>query len=42
MTCRELLRSGVATGILESPEAELVYMDLLAGRLSGPESLWAS
>jgi hypothetical protein len=42
MTCRELLRSGVASSVLESPEAELVYMDLLAGRLSGPENLWAN
>jgi len=45
-TCQTLLRMG--TGVvmlpsgeeLTSPEAEIIYRDLLAGGFRGPESLW--
>jgi hypothetical protein len=40
LTSRELLRAGVSDAILTSPEADLVYSDLLEGRYRGPASLW--
>jgi len=40
LTSRELLRAGVGAGLLTSPEADLVYADLLEGRYRGPDSLW--
>jgi hypothetical protein len=40
LTSRELLRAGVADGVLTSPEAELIYADLREGRYRGPDSLW--
>lgn len=40
LTSRELLRAGVSEGVLTSPEAELIYADLLEGGYRGPDSLW--
>jgi predicted nucleic acid-binding protein len=40
LTSRELLRAGVGEGLLTSPEADLVYADLIEGRYRGPQSLW--
>jgi hypothetical protein len=40
MTSRDLLQAGVTRGVLEGPEAEVVYMDLLEGRYRGPATLW--
>jgi hypothetical protein len=40
LTSRELLRAGVGEEMLTSPEADLVYADLLEGGYRGPDSLW--
>lgn len=39
-TTRDLLRLAVAQERISSPEAEIVYSDMKADHLAGPDSLW--
>jgi predicted nucleic acid-binding protein len=39
-TTRELLRRAVAEDVIQSPDAQIVYHDMLAKRYKGPSDLW--
>jgi predicted nucleic acid-binding protein len=40
VTTRDLVRAAAANGFIESPEAEIIYTDMLAEGYRGPQSLW--
>jgi predicted nucleic acid-binding protein len=40
VTTRDLVRAAVHDGFIESPEAQIIYADMLAEGYRGPQSLW--
>lgn len=40
VTTRDLVRAAAAGGFVESPEAEIIYADMLAAGYRGPQTLW--